>query len=203
MLQEREFYRIGGLKKIHTEARFICATNMNVNERVREGYFRQDLFFRLNVGYLRIPPLRERREEILPLANLFLDELRQKKNTRFTSIDAAAADYLRNYDWPGNVRELRNTIERIVLYWNENTITKSHLKSLLNFKDDLIPDDYSVSLQTMSLPEEHFELNPFILSIVDQALKKNQGNQTRTAKYLGISLRVLHTYIKKLQTKTN
>lgn len=201
VLQEREFYRIGGLKKMTVQARFICATNMNVDERVKEGHFRQDLFFRLNVGYLRIPPLRERRDEIPALARLFLDELRQKKNTRFINIDAEAVRMLENYHWPGNVRELKNTIERIVLYWNEEVIQPKHLNALLSFGGRQENKLQDLSFDTIRLPEDGLDLNSFILSIVDRALNMHDGNQTRTARYLGISLRVLHTYLKKIKTR--
>jgi len=109
MIQEKEFYRVGGLKKIKADVRIICATNTDVARLVDEGRFRRDLYYRLNVGRLFIPPLRDRSEAIVPLAQMFLTRLARKKGKNFAGISGPAESVLRSYQWPGNVRELKNT----------------------------------------------------------------------------------------------
>ncbi|MBN2414488.1 sigma-54-dependent Fis family transcriptional regulator [bacterium] len=201
VLQERTYYQVGGSKKLVTNARFIGATNQNVARQVKEGSFRQDLFYRLNIGYINIPPLRERRQEILPLATLFLNELRQKKKTRFERISGAAAEMMQAYHWPGNVRELKNMIERILLYWNDVEITPEHLKACF-IEPAATGDTYDAMTGTdlcnLPLPDRQIDLNKITLDIVKKAYEKHEGNQTRTAQYLGISVRVLHTYLRRL-----
>ncbi|MDM7926148.1 MAG: sigma 54-interacting transcriptional regulator, partial [bacterium] len=128
VLQERDFFKVGGLKRMPVRARFVCTTNRDVRRMMEEGGFRRDLFYRLHVGFLRVPPLRERREEIMPLTQLFLDQLRQKKRTRFERVDPDAVRALEAHSWPGSVRELKNAVERIVLYWDEASITAGHVE---------------------------------------------------------------------------
>jgi two-component system response regulator AtoC len=204
LIQEREYYGVGGLKKIHTQARFICATNQEVGRMVDAGTFRKDLYFRLNVGAVRIPPLRERKEDILPLAELFLSQIRGQKRTRFRRIGRKAAVMLEEYPWPGNVRELKNTIERIVLYFNDEEILPEHLLNCFQNVSrpaalPLAPE--KINPDAPELPEDGMPLDRLILNIVRRALDLNRGHQTRTAKYLGISVRVLQTYMRKLSAK--
>ena len=204
LIQEREYYGVGGLKKIRTQARFICATNQEVGRMVEAGTFRKDLYFRLNVGAIRIPPLRERKEDILPLAELFLAQIREQKRTRFRKIGRKAAVMLGEHSWPGNVRELKNTIERIVLYFNDEEILPEHLSTCFQtvsrpavlpaLRETLDPDN-------PELPEGGMPLNRLILNVVARALELNRGHQTRTAQYLGISVRVLQTYLKKISSQ--
>lgn len=199
VIQEREFFRVGGLKKCEAKARFICATNQNVKEAVNNGSFRQDLYFRLNIGHIRIPPLRERPESILPLALMFLKRLSEQRVTRFREISEKANKILNEYHWPGNVRELKNLMERIVLYWDDEKVRPEHIAACLenipnlNMSKKTIGDE-----QDFMLPSNTLNLNEHILSLIKKALDKHQGNQTRTAQYLGISVRVLQTYLKKL-----
>ena len=204
LIQEREYYRVGGLKKNRTEARFICATNQDLGQMAEAGTFRKDLYFRLNVGTIRIPPLRERSEDILPLAELFLSQIREQKRTRFRKIGAKAAAMLVEYHWPGNVRELKNTIERIVLYFNDEEILPEHLSTCFQ---SLTGPGYStvraaaIDPEAPELPENSLSLDRLILNVVRRALEKHRGHQTRTAQYLGISVRVLQTYIKKISPR--
>jgi two-component system, NtrC family, response regulator AtoC len=203
LIQEREYYRVGGLKKGRTEARFICATNQDAGRMVEAGTFRKDLYFRLNVGAIRIPPLRERREDILPLAELFLSQIRTQKRTRFRKIGGKAAAMLTEYHWPGNVRELKNTIERIVLYFNDEEILTSHLSTCFqtvpHSGDGPVPAP--IDPDAPELPDKSLSLDRLILNVVRRAFDKNKGHQTRTAQYLGISVRVLQTYLKKISSK--
>jgi len=201
VIQENEYYKVGGLKKLKASSRFICSTNRDVKDQVREGTFREDLFFRLNVGYIRIPPLRERKEEIVPLAQMFLNQLIDQKKTSLKEISKNTNQKLIEYDWPGNVRELKSTIERIALFSDDKVIEPYHFDSILqgnSFIDNDVQQNISNNIENLELPVSGIDLNNFILDIVKKALESNQNNKTRTANYLGISLRVLHTYLKKL-----
>jgi len=204
VIQERKFYKVGGLKKITTGARFLCATNQDIRKMVNEGKFRQDLYFRLNVGYIKVPPLRERREEIIPLSEMFLNSLIREKRTQFIRISPEAAKMLENYHWPGNIRELKNTIERIALLWEDTVIEPDHLEFI--FREESKASlkrvlHHEISLDNFSLPQVSLDLNSYNLKIVEKALEKFHWNQTKTAQYLGITLRVLHTYLKKIETE--
>ena len=204
VIQEREYFKVGGIRKIRARARFICTTNQDIARMVREGRFRQDLYFRLNVGAVRIPPLRERREEIVPLAQFFLDQLRQQKTIRFRTIHQDACRILENHSWPGNVRELKNTIERIALYWDDDTIRPEHLESCLQYtivssdKPSALVPVYPAAATPL---EGGVDLKTWTLDIVRLTFDKHQGNQTQTARALGLSVRELHTYLKKLKIK--
>jgi DNA-binding NtrC family response regulator len=199
VIQEREYYKVGGLQKLTTDARFICTTNQSVKQLVEKGSFRQDLFFRLNIGHIRIPPLRERKEEILPLAKMFLNQLGQQRKSSFETISSAAEKLLKNYSWPGNVRELKNTIERSILYWDEPEIRPEHLEFLFQSQSDIKREKSELKINNILLPDQGLDINALNLEIVKKALEKNNGNKTNTARYLGISLRVLHTYLKHIK----
>jgi len=201
IIQEREYYRVGGLKRLVTRARFICATNQDIGCMVERGTFRKDLYFRLNIGAIRIPPLSERREDILPLAALFLQQIRRQKRTRFQRIGPTAGRMLAEYDWPGNVRELKNTIERVVLYFDDDEVRPEHLAGCFQpGSGEVVPANASHPFDpaALELPAGGMPLNGLILGVVKKALSIHKGNQTRTAQYLGISVRVLQTYLKKV-----
>ena len=127
LLQERSFNRVGGTEKITVDIRFIAATNRNIEEEVRKGNFREDLYYRINVVPIHIPPLRERKDDIILLARHFLEKYSTKNEKMFVDISPAAAEYLVNYSWPGNVRELENVIERIVVLYNDSMVRTKHL----------------------------------------------------------------------------
>jgi two-component system, NtrC family, response regulator AtoC len=212
VIQEKEFYRIGGLKKITANVRFICATNRDVKKCTADNTFRPDLFYRLNVGYLRIPPLRERSSEILPLALMYLEELRESKRTNFRTINPEAAKMLTRHDWPGNVRELKHTIERSALMYDgtevlpnhldfifQSTSDESHLKLQAQAAEYNHKSPQKDSALDIALPGDCLDLNKYILELVGQALHKHKWNKTATANYLSISRTALYTYIKKLE----
>lgn len=131
VLQDKKVVRIGGDKVTAVDVRIICATNKNLEEEVEKGNFRRDLFYRLNVVSIRIPPLRERREDIPLLFNYFKDKIATEWNVSFKSVDTEAMTLLKQYDWPGNVRELQNIVERIMSTVESDVITAEHLSSLL------------------------------------------------------------------------
>ena len=127
VLEEQSFRRLGGLKDINLDLRVVAATNKNLREAVKEGAFRQDLYFRLNVIQISIPPLRERLDDILPLARFFIDHYNRKFKRNIEGVTDSAAKLLLSHDWPGNVRELRNAIERAMILEESALITPPSL----------------------------------------------------------------------------
>ena len=196
VIQEKEFYRVGGLKKIGADVRIICATNADLGRKVDQGTFRKDLFYRLKVGHIVIPPLRRRREEILPLAEMFLLQFAAQKGRRFKAIDPAAAELLLAYEWPGNVRELRNIMEWVVFMNDDTAVRPGHLDAL----DKGLPvvgrtsaaADRALDPADFTLPAAGFDLENYVDLIVRRALERCRGNKTAAARYLGISRRSLY-----------
>lgn len=136
VLEERSFYRVGGVKKRTFAARIVCAGNRNMTEMVEKGTFRRDLYHRLRVGHLYIPPLRERRDDIRPLAEHFLLREARRKKKHFRDMDPSAFELLQRFPWPGNVRELENTIERAVLMHDGELLMPHHINFLFQ---DVVP----------------------------------------------------------------
>ncbi len=204
VFQEKEFYRMGGLQKYKLDARIICATNVDMADYLENGSFRHDLYYRLSIAHLHIPPLRERREDILPLAHNFLSHFVKEKGKSFNSISSAAEKQLLKYDWPGNVRELRNVLERAVLMYDDFILKPEHLllgttpsKQLSSNEE---PEFLPVPDEKFELPEDQFSLDAFINDIIARALEKNDGNITDTARYLGMSRRKLDYRLHKKTT---
>lgn len=185
VIQEKEYFRVGGLKKQEVDVRLICATNVNLEKNIQEGTFRKDLFYRLEAVRIHIPALRERPEDILPLAEIFLKYLCRKKNKQFCGISEEAAQIFLAHPWPGNVRQLKNTIERVVLMWNDTLIRPEHLLFLQKAADD------REAPYLEQLPAEILDLQKLNDQIIRQALAKHGGNKTATAQYLNISRRML------------
>jgi DNA-binding NtrC family response regulator len=184
--QGGRFQRIGSNTEIQTNARILAATNRNLEEQVRQGRFREDLFYRLNVVELNIPPLRERREDILPLASQFIAEFTQGR-ARFS---ASVADCLQRYAWPGNVRELRNAMERAVLLSRGELILPEHLPTRVRAGAGEAP---SVE------PQDAQRLEAIERQAILQALQRHHFNRTETAKALGISRRALVYKLQRLR----
>jgi transcriptional regulator with PAS, ATPase and Fis domain len=191
-LEAREIYRIGGTKRIKLDVRVICATNRELEKMVEENVFRRDLFFRLNVGRIYIPPLSERKEAIIPLALLFLEKYSKEKRKEFKAIHSDAENILYSHDWKGNVRELQNTIERIVLLYNDSELKPEHL-NFLSPAEAFVPSVSAVSPGSFVLPPDHLDLKGLEKEITRKALKKFKGNKTLTARYLGLSRSALRS----------
>lgn len=194
VLQEKEFYRVGGLKLIKTDVRIICASNQYLKDMVNQGSFREDLYYRLNMGHVYIPPLRKQPEAIIPLARMFMMEISEQAGRRFNNIDSHASHIMESYHWPGNVRELRNIVELIVLMNDDTTIRPKHLdklrlNSLKNGQESsdkpILPDDFF-------MPPGSMPLDKLSNDIILKALKMHDGNKTATARYLGISRSTLY-----------
>ena len=177
-LQEGRFTRVGGTKTIESDARVISATNKNLPEEIKAGRFREDLYFRLAVVPLSLPPLRERSADVPELAMHFLREAAQKAGQRPKAFSEAALKKLRAYAWPGNARELKNLVERLMIMAPGDTIDLRDLPAEIVESDVIaVPADFSSLRQA----RDDFERR-FILS----ALRKNRGNVTRTAEELGV-----------------
>jgi len=187
VLQEQEFERLGSSgKSIKVDVRVVAATNRDLREEVREGRFRQDLFFRLNVVNLHIPALRERKDDILPLARFFLNRYAVDFKKQVSGFSPAAIEKIRGYAWPGNIRELQNAIERAVLLCDGDTIDPSSLTMETSSNDDGLG-----SVDTLDL--ENLERGA-----IAKALKNCRGVQKEAAKLLGVSPRVLNYKIQTL-----
>jgi two-component system response regulator AtoC len=199
VIQEKEFYRVGGLKKIKTDVRIICATNADLERRVEQGTFRRDLYFRLKVGHLIIPPLRQRRDDIIPLTEMFLRQFAGPRVNRFRSIRNDTAEILINYDWPGNVRELRNTIEWVSFMFDDAELTPAHLTKLKkgHVSHSAATDPQEAATDRFSLPAAGFNLEEYTDRIIQQAIEVCNGNKTAAALRLGISRRSLYNRLKK------
>lgn len=191
VLQEREFERVGGNKTIKVNVRLVAATNRNLEQMVKDGEFREDLYYRLNVIPIDLPPLRERGDDIRQLVEFFLEKA-IKNHKKVVKITPEAMTILSNYPWPGNVRELENTIERIVLMGSEDGITKMDMLLLLPaLNDDKLKKEYK------TIPIENKTLDEIEEEAIRTAFENNNFNQSHAAIELGISLRQMGYKIKK------
>ncbi|MBR0598702.1 sigma-54-dependent transcriptional regulator [Sinanaerobacter chloroacetimidivorans] len=189
-LEERKFRRIGGLEDIEVDIRIIAATNKNLEQAVKEKTFREDLYYRLNVIPVEVPPLRERGKDILLIADYFLEKFNRSFKKSIQGFDMDAKTKLMSYSWPGNIRELKNMIERIVILHNDAWISVQNLPvEIQNFKGD---QRNTESIQeSHHIEDEHFSLDEKMDGIEKEylleALEKSGWNQTRAAAMLGIS----------------
>jgi DNA-binding NtrC family response regulator len=194
VLQEKKFERLGGERTIQVDVRIIAATNKNLEEEMREGRFREDLYYRLNVVSINISPLRERKEDIPIFVNHFLQRFSQEHKKRIKGISQKALDEILNYSWPGNVRELENAIERAVVMQEEGIILPEHLPLSVQSVawDNISPvTDYLVESLSLSRHIKRLERDLLL-----RALKKAGGNRTRASELLEISL---PTFRKKIR----
>lgn len=183
VLEERSFERVGGHDTLEVDVRLIAATNKDLEAMVKEGTFREDLFYRLNVVTVALPPLRERREDIPLLMQKFLDEFNHQNSKSIEGFTSDCQQALISYDWPGNIRELRNVIERMVVLARQERLTVRDLPAHMRKGADE-PAPVAV-MPNMSL--EQVEKNMIL-----RALEAHQGNRTKAAEQLGISRRTLH-----------
>ncbi|MDG1975134.1 MAG: sigma-54 dependent transcriptional regulator [Akkermansiaceae bacterium] len=187
-LSERTIERVGSNTSIQVDVRIIAATNRSLARMVEEGTFREDLYFRLNVLGVIMPPLRERREDIVLLANSFLLEFAKENGRPEKPLTEAAMSSLLNYGWPGNVRELRTAIEHAVVMSNQSELDIQHLP---DFITGLGHDFGSSSVKNTLAPKEEFNLHALEQRAVQGALRVTDGNRTKAAELLGISRRTL------------
>lgn len=186
-IQEMEFERVGGTRPIKVNIRFIATTNRNMKEAIAKGIFREDLFYRLNVMPIHIPPLRERKEDVLALANYFIKKFCLENHKPIKTLSSSAEQKLLSYPWPGNVRELANIIERTIVLDFASQIEKEHIQ-----------------LDCLSSPAEKGDISQLVgLSLQEiekrlilATLKKENNHRINTAKTLGITIRTLRTKLK-------
>lgn len=193
VLQELSFERIGGTESIPLRARIISATNENLESAVADGHFREDLYFRLNVVRIEIPPLRYRKGDIPQLTQMFLSRLQEKLGKPVERIDPQFFHILTHYDWPGNVRELENALESAVALSNDGVLTADTLPMRIT---QHMSDDASPSFSPASGFKEYLEQQE--AAAILAALERFNGHREKTAQYLGISKRTLQYKLKNL-----
>lgn len=208
VLEEKTFRRVGGLRPIHVDFRLIAATNKNLESMVSEGKFREDLYYRLNVMPVVLPPLKEREEDVLLLSKYFIAKFNKAYRKRVEYISKQAQGLLINYAWPGNVRELRNAIERIMIVHDIKEIMPEHLpEEILSKSASKFLQIPSVIDGRIDLPEEGVDFARVIEGfsfearkrLISQALGRTKGNKSQAAKILGLSRSALGRQIKKIK----
>jgi len=191
VLQERKFRRLGGRQEQSVDVRVIAATNMNPAEAVKSGKLREDLYYRLNVFAIELPPLRQRKDDLPLLIQSFLAEFNARNNKTVSALDPAAMRIMEQYGWPGNVREVRNVIERAVILSSGEFIEPKHLPPLVIGTSD--PAKPTVSFEPGTTVEEAER------RLILMTLEHTRDNKTRAAEILGISLKTLHNKLNKLR----
>jgi len=203
VLQERELQRLGGTKTIRVDVRVVAATNRDLTAAMARGQFREDLYYRLNVFEIRVPALRERREDILPLAESFLEELAPTMPRPAAGISRDAREWLLAYAWPGNVRELRNAIERAILLCDGGLITREHLPAVIGRPEQARSRNGNGSSldahldPEAPLPPGGVDLDDVERDYVQKALDQTRGNKAKAARLLGLTRSQLYTRLEK------
>jgi DNA-binding NtrC family response regulator len=191
--QDGEFLRVGGNRHLQTDVRLISSSNRDIKEAIANGQFREDLFYRLSAIQVRVPALRERKEDIPLLARYFVEKYARELRRPVPALSPEAELLLTKYNWPGNVRELRNSIERAVILGQGTTITPEQLPKELTASMEREPNP-SLSIQ---IPETGVRLTDLEKKLVEQALVLAEGNQVRAARLLGISRDAFRNRMKK------
>lgn len=195
VMEEKEFFAVGGTRKKKVDIRVVSACNQDLWHVAEEGGFRKDLYFRLATIKINLPALRERRDDILPLARIFMEEFNDKYGKKFRGFNPKAEKLLLNHSWPGNVRELRNSIERVVLLENDDTILGRHFHFL--DPDKIQPGAVQSEKFTVVLPDEGIGLEQIEKQVILDALEKCGANKSKTARFLQLPRHVLLYRLKK------
>ena len=212
ILEDSKVRRLGGKTEFEVDVRVVAATNKVPEEAVRGGHLREDLFYRLNVFHVHLPPLRERKEDVRSIAEALLGDLNRKHECRVTDISAEVLDALGRHNWPGNVRELRNVLERAVIIAGEGTVEMRHLPAFLQNRAaaGTIAGAAPAAIAAAAPPERDESAVKFqIGTTVEEAekglilrtLEHTRNNKTRAAEILGISLKTLHNKLKEYGSK--
>jgi DNA-binding NtrC family response regulator len=197
LLQERTFNRVGGTEKVSVDIRFVAATNRNVQEEVAKGTFREDLYYRLNVVPIHLPPLRDRVDDIPALAQFFLDKFARRLEKPFVEITSEAMEHLVGYRWPGNVRELENVTERMVVLNNDTRIKGKHLPPQIRKAPRRSERARSSLLTTQTESQSILPLDLVEKYAIEAALEKCVGNVNEAAKRLKIGQATLYRKIRQ------
>jgi two-component system, NtrC family, response regulator AtoC len=200
VLEDSTFRRLGGLQDITVDIRLIAATNKNLREAVQEKAFRQDLYFRLNVIQITIPPLRQRPDDIPPMVSFFISHYNRKFKRNIVGVSPATEQILLSYDWPGNVRELRNAVERAMILEDSSYLTPASLPISI-VDGDMHPHRFAAAASSSVIPQEGISLEENERMLVTQALEKTNGNQTQAARLLKITRDTLRYKMKKFNLK--
>lgn len=219
LIQQKEFQRVGGVKTLTADVRIIAAAKPDIESRVNEGTFREDLYYRLGVVTVHVPPLRERRDDIVALFNYFLTETNRKHGKKIKNVSASLIRKLKQYDWPGNVRELENAVERAVIFAAEGFISEDHFPFLNgdtrvtaeDIRGENIDDMINSILKKM--PESEFSqhygsiyrqfVSVFEKNLFEAVLDRTNGNQAKAAEMLGVSRNTLRERIKRFEIETD
>ncbi|HLA04915.1 MAG TPA: sigma-54 dependent transcriptional regulator [Syntrophales bacterium] len=196
LIEQKTFRRVGGVKDIHVDVRIITATNKDLRKLIAEGRFREDLFYRINIIALRIPALRERREDILPLVKHFVDKYNEDFHKTIREMSKEVEHFFMAYDWPGNVRELKNVIERAMILGEGDTLLLEHLPM------EIVGGNQEQIMTGLRLPPEGISMDKLEEALVREALKMTGGNQTKAARLLGISRDSLRYRMQKFGIET-
>jgi DNA-binding NtrC family response regulator len=194
-LQEKEIMRVGGTRPIKVDVRVIAATNRDLETMVKDGRFREDLYYRLNIIPIVIPPLRNRRDDIPPLVDFFIAKHSVDSNRKIEGLTASARNLVMSYSWPGNVRQLESAIERAILLCEGNEIQVEDLPV------EIRQEGTSASAFNFKLPPEGISFEEVERSLITQAMEQTNWNITRAAKLLGLSFRTLQYRLEKFGMK--
>jgi transcriptional regulator with GAF, ATPase, and Fis domain len=201
VLQEREFERVGGTRTIKVDVRIIAATNKNLEELVANNRFREDLFYRLNVIPINLPPLRERKSDVPLLVTYFIERFNAEKKRQIEGIDAVALDRLVQYHWPGNVRELENLIERVAILKGKGFIT------LEDLPEKLVPTSADGVVPAVDIPSDGIDFDgavqAFERHLLSKALERTHGVKSKAAELLQMNRTTLVEKVKKLRLEPN
>jgi transcriptional regulator with PAS, ATPase and Fis domain len=199
VLENQTFMRVGGEREIKVDIRIIAATNKDLEAMVKEGFFRKDLYYRLKVMVVEMPPLRDRLEDILLLSNLFIEENNKEYNKNIKGFSEEAKKLMIQYSWPGNVRELRNVIERAMILTDQEVITPKHLPFELK-QTEKIPGitELQISESTPDMSLENVEKMH-----LSKVLRRLEWNKSKASKTLGISRATLRAKVKKYNLQEN
>jgi len=194
LVEQKTFRRIGGLKDIQVDVRIITATNKDLLKLKEEGKFREDLFYRINVASIKLPPLRQRPDDILPLTKYFVRKYNEEFHKNVQTISKGVETFLREYGWPGNVRELKNVIERAMILVEEDTLLMEHLPIEILGQ----ASKQGGAIEGIRIPPEGISMEKVEEALVRQALKMTNGNQSKAARLLDISRDALRYRMQKL-----
>ncbi len=196
VLEDSRVRRLGGKSELLVDVRIIASTNRPPEEAIKKGQLREDLYYRLNVFHIQLPPLRDRKEDLTVLIEALLRDLNKKHNCRVTDLDPSVAQLLHRHQWPGNVRELRNILERAVILAGEGTVLPMHLPLNFASTQPIQPKPEQEETGVMKL-RVGSTVNDAEKALILLTLQHTRNNKTRAAEILGISLKTLHNKLKE------
>jgi transcriptional regulator with PAS, ATPase and Fis domain len=193
VLEERSFRRVGGTRDVQVDVRIVSATNKDLLKAMEEKTFRNDLYYRIQVIPIYLPPLRERKDDIIPLAEHFINYFNREFGKNVKSISRMAEKFLTEYTWPGNIRELKNVIERAIILENEETLLLEHLPQEIVTKTG----GAGAGSSGFRLPPEGIDIEDVERELIRQALEISEGNQSKAAKKLNLGIDAFRYRMKK------